>query len=195
MSYTYSDIWTCTNCNYTSTSIYLPFKVEPKSGIPKAIIEYRWCNDCKEIQRTFTGKGAPVIPGEEPYSPIYIWEFNNIEEFEKEIQKIEKKKKNNIFFFLTKDAKKLRKYYKSKTLCEKYTLENIIFYNNLNSIPKCLICGGTNVSKVPFEQDKHSCGGEFIRKDSRSIGRMSQVEVITYTSDGTPTSEMRKNFG
>ena len=194
MSYTYSNIWICTNCNYTSRSISLPFKVEPKSGTPKAKIEYRWCNDCQLIQRTFTGKGGSFVPGEEPNSPIYIWEFSNIEELEKEIQKIEQKK-NNIFFFLTKDAKRLKNYYKSKSLCEKYTLENIFFYNKLNSIPKCLICGGRNVSKVPFDQDKYSCGGEFIRKDSRSLGRMSQLEVIVYTSDGTPTSEMRNNFG
>ena len=187
----YYNIWSCSNCEYTSRSVSGPFRVEPKVGTPKAKIEYRWCNDCKAIQRTFTGEGDAIIPGKEPDSPINSWEFSSIEDFEKTIQKLELKKKNNIFFFLTKDAKKLKKYYESKALCDKYTQENQDFYKNLKPKPKCLICGGTKVSNLPYDQDTHSCGGKFVRKDSGRLGSVGQLEVITYTSDGTSTSEMR----
>lgn len=187
----YYNIWSCSNCDYTSKSVSGPFRVEPKIGTPKAKIEYRWCNDCQAIQRTFTGKAEPFYPGKEPDSAINSWEFSSLEDFQKKLEELEKKKKRNIFFFLTKDARKLKKYYESKFLCDKYTQENIAFYDKLKPMAKCLICGGTNVSNVSFDKDRHNCGGEFSHKSSGRVGSVSQVEVITYTSDGTPTSEMQ----
>lgn len=187
----YYKIWSCSNCNYTTSSVGGPFRVDPKVGTPKAKIEYRWCDDYLAIQRTFTGKAEAFVPGKEPNSPIKSWEFSSIEEFEKTLKELEQKKKSNLFFFLTKDAKRLKKYYESKSLCDQYTQENIAFYNNLNPKAKCLICGGTNVSKFRFDQDRHSCGGEFILRESGRVGSVNTLEVITYTSDGTPTSEIR----
>ena len=187
----YYNIWSCSKCEYTSRSVSGPFRVEPKVGTPPAKIEYRWCNDCHCIQRTFTGKADAIIPGREPDSLVSSWEFSSLEKFEEALQKLEQKKKNNIFFFLTKDSKKLKNYYISKALCEKYTKENVAFYEKLKPIPKCLICGGTNVSQNSYDNDRHICGGEFIRKDSGRMGSVGQFQVIEYSSDGSATSEMR----
>lgn len=194
----YYNIWSCSNCDYTSRSVSGPFRVEPKTGTPKAKIEYRWCNDCKAIQRTFTGKGDGFMPGDEPDTKINRWQFKNLQELNIAINELEAKKKSNFFFFLTSDSKRLKEYkekvslyVESEMICEKMTNENIDFYNKLKPTPKCLICNGTNVSKVSFDKDIHSCGGQFIRKDSGRVGSVSQVQVITYSSDGTSTSEMK----
>jgi hypothetical protein len=115
----YFNIWSCSDCEYTSRTVSGPFRVEPSDGTPEASIEYRWCNNCQEIQRVFTAKGAVIIPGKEPNTKIDRWEFRTLEDFNNAIIKLERKKKWNIFFFLTSNHKKLKNYYEAKSICEK----------------------------------------------------------------------------
>jgi hypothetical protein len=165
--------------------------VEPSEGTPKAVIEYRWCNNCNEIQRIFTGKGAIIIPGDEPATKIDHFKFRTMDDFNNAVLKLKKKKKWNIFFFLTRDYKKLKHYYESKNICEKLSHRNIAFYESIKSKPTCLNCNSIDVSDCNYENDWHKCGGRFICTDSRREGSVGACKVITYNSDGTSTSEFR----
>jgi CTP synthase (UTP-ammonia lyase) len=187
----YFDIWSCSDCEYTSRTVSGPFRVEPSEGTPEAAIEYRWCNNCNEIQRVFTAKGAIVIPGREPNSKIDRWEFRTMDDFNTAVKKLEKKKKWNIFFFLTSNYKKLKNYYESKKICEKISSENQAFYESIKSKATCLNCNSVDVSEHSYESDRHKCGGQFVCTGSGRKGSVGTYEVITYNADGTSNSEMR----
>lgn len=60
----YHDRWSCSKCDFKDVTVRGPFRVEPSDGTPLAIIEYRWCNSCNSIRRTFTGKGGKYFPGD-----------------------------------------------------------------------------------------------------------------------------------
>jgi len=187
----YFNIWSCSDCEYTSRTVSGPFRVEPSDGTPEASIEYRWCNNCQEIQRVFTAKGAVIIPGKEPNTKIDRWEFRTLEDFNNAIRKLERKKKWNIFFFLTSNHKKLKNYYEAKSICEKLSDKNRVFYESIKSKPTCLNCNSVDVSEYSYEKDRHKCGGRFICADSGRKGSVGTYEVIKYNADGTSTSEMR----
>ena len=194
----YYNIWSCSNCDYTSKSVAGPFIVKPKPGTPKAGVEHRWCNDCQEIQRTFTGKGVKFALGEEPNSKIWHPQFESLQDLNRAIKELEMKKKSNLFFFLTGESKQLIEYRKlavayaeSESICDRLTRESIGFYNKHEPEPRCLICNGTSVSSVSFDQDVHTCGGRFIREGSGRVGSVGRMQVITYSGDGTSTSKMK----
>lgn len=54
----YNSEFKCTNCNYLETLRISPKIIEPiNNNIPRAKIEYRWCNNCNGIRSVFTGNG------------------------------------------------------------------------------------------------------------------------------------------
>lgn len=193
--------WSCDNCDYGSSSVSGPYRVEPMIGTPKSKIEYRWCNNCKKIERVFTGEGSKIFLGNEPNSKIKSWcyQFKDLQELENAINQLEIKKKGNFFFFISKDNKKLKEYkaliplyIESKLICEKISRENEEFYKNLKPRPRCLKCGSINVSNESWETDKHSCGGEFIRNESGRMGTVGEYEYVKYDKNGNSTSKMEK---
>jgi hypothetical protein len=196
MASLYFNLWSCTGCDYASKTISAPSQIKPVRGTPPAIIEYRWCNGCNAIQRIFTGKAKRIIPGEEPNSKIESdkWDFRTIEGFNKALENLENKKKRNFLFFITKDAQKLKNYHESKLICENLSAEYEDYYLKLNVKPRCLKCGSFDVSDVSFENDVHSCGGNFIRKNSDRVGFNTLRELVQYKSDGTATTEMRNIY-
>ena len=54
----YNSKFKCTNCNYLETLRTSPKIIEPiNDNIPRAEIEYRWCNNCIGIRSVFTARG------------------------------------------------------------------------------------------------------------------------------------------
>lgn len=187
----YHNYWSCSKCDYNSWNVQAPIRIEPEEGVRSAEIEYRWCHDCNCIQRVFTGKGEIVKPGNSPESPIAFLPEISFEQLDEMIMELELKEKNDQFFFSTKDALKLEKYRKTRDIDKKFNQENIDFYNKLNPAPRCLMCGNTNVNSLPYDQDKHLCGGSFILRLER-FGSVKEYLSITYTSDGKTRTETRQ---
>ena len=196
----YYNIWSCSNCDYNERTVSGPFRVEPKEGVVKAKIEHRWCSDCNGIRRVFTAEGYEYKLGEEPNSKIsrHIWRHKNIIELKNEIDKLEKIKKSKLLFSITKQAKELKElkeilplYAKAQVECEQMTLAGKEHYDSLNLKPKCLICGGDNVSQKNWDNDIHHCGGVFRKDDSGRMGSVGQFEFIEYDKDGNPNSTMK----
>lgn len=196
----YYNIWSCSNCDYNEGTVSAPFRVKPKEGVAKAKIAHRWCYDCNGIRRVFTAEGYEFKLGEEPNSKIsrYIWQFKNIIELNSEIENLEKIKKTKFLFSLTKQAKKLKElkeimplYAKAQIECEQMTLIGKEHYESLKLKPKCLICGGDNVSPNNWDKDNHRCGGVFKKDDSGRMGSVNQFQYIEYDKEGNPESTMK----
>lgn len=203
----YFNKWSCSNCDYRESTVSGPLVVQPKEGVPKAKIEYRWCSDCNGIRRVFTAEGYEFQLGEEPGSAVttYIYEFGNMIGLKKKIDNLEHLRKTKFLFSLTKQAKKLKElkeilplYEQAQSKCEQVTREVKEHYQSLNLKPKCLICGGENVSLNNWDEDNHHCGGVFEHRDSGRIGVTgqvrhftSQVQYIEYDEEGNPESTKR----
>ena len=185
----YHNYWSCNTCDYKSWNVQAPIRIEPEEGVRSAEIEYRWCHNCDCIQRVFTGKGEVVKPGNSPDSPIAFLPGISFEKLDEMIMELELKGKNDLFSFSTKDAEKLEKYRKTREIDKKFNQDNIDYYEKLNPAPRCLHCSSKEVSSLPHDQDKHSCGGSFLLRSER-FGSVKEYLSITYTSDGKTSSEI-----
>ena len=185
----YHNYWSCNTCDYNSWNLQAPIRIEPEEGVRSAEIEYRWCHNCDCIQRVFTGKGKVVKPGNSPDSPIAFLPEISFEKLDEMIIELELKEKNDLFSFSAKDAEKLEKYRKTREIDKKFNQDNIDYYDKLKPAPRCLTCSSLNVSHLPYEQDKQSCGGSFLLMSER-FGSVKEYLSITYTSDGKTSSEI-----
>lgn len=183
--------WYCTGCEFTDSTILAPFGVKPKSGIPRSLIEERWCNDCNGIRRCFTGKGYNFEFRDIPGNIIDFWVYKNLEELNDAFKPLEKLRISNEKFSQTEDYKKwsdinnkITEYKAAQQKIAELTKESFDFYEKNIAEPKCLICGSTNVGKVQWNLDHHSCGGNFIQKRSDVRFYVKEYESVEYDEKG-----------
>jgi hypothetical protein len=207
----YLFVWTCSRCDYIENTVAGPIRIEPLPDILKSKIETRWCNKCNGIRRCFIGKGHFFIPGEEPDCKAPYWKYKNLEEIKseifktnEEINKIENKKKSQIFFSLSENFKTLKNLYakvqelnlnakqysESLNICSDLSKNANNFYDKIKPVPKCLTCGSENISNVEWNRDKHKCGGSFIRNNGDIRFTVTEYELIQYNENGESIHSM-----
>ena len=227
---TYSEVdlfeWSCSNCDFSDSTLRDPFgaidpnrHIDPKPGVIKSQIEYRWCSDCVGIRTVFTAKGYIYKLGEEPNSSIdpillpmraYYPSIKSlkakIEKLKSKKMRLEKIKKETFFFFISNEADELEAvsyvlssfqsdlqlYIKSEIECEKLTKLGQNHYQKMELKPKCLSCGSQNVSEYDWSKESHICGGKFLRKKGKKkvFEEVRFYQHITYDEQGNPESEM-----
>jgi hypothetical protein len=183
--------WSCSKCDFEESTISAPFAVKPKPGIPRSLIEERWCDDCSGIRRCFTGKGYNFEFKDIPGNIIDFWVYKDLEELNDAFKPLEKLRIANEQFSQTEDynkwldlSKKITEYKAAQKKVIDLTKESFEFYEKNIAQPKCLICGGLNVSKVQWYLDFHSCGGKFIQKQSDVRFYVKEYESVEYDEKG-----------
>lgn len=197
--------WSCSKCDYNERLLHGPLRIEPQGAVPHSKIEFRWCNKCNGIRKCFTGVGHIYKPGDEPNSKAPRWKYSSIEKIHSEILSLSKKinlleveKKSSLFFslsskpkeliklkeYLTEAEKDLINYQASVNICDKLTEQTGLYYETLKPAPKCLTCGSTNIGSFEWDNDKHSCGGNFQREDLGRFGTVSEYKKIQYNQYG-----------
>jgi|TARA_B110000908_G_C10155844_1_gene403605 hypothetical protein len=202
----YNSEFKCTNCNYLETLRTSPKIIEPiNDNIPRAEIEYRWCNNCIGIRSVFTARGYEYNTDRDDTNVNEL--AKEKETFQQRLEYLMEDRKNIKLNFVQKiftnlytakiysyikatkcniieTEEKIEKYKKSIETSLILTKNAKEFYNSKNSIPKCLCCGSVDVSLVSFENENHTCGGKIIENSLGRGGSTGQITKLKYDESG-----------
>ena len=200
------DYWSCSNCDFSGATVpgsgrYI---VNPKSGVVPSKIDYRWCSDCNGIKVIFLAEAPELSYLLYSTTTNHRDPLKRLHEVKAEIEELEKIKSSKFLFRLSKQSKQL-KFLKEKYLSwlkdqkerDAIWIKRKEHYASKKLKPKCLICGGINVSDRNWDKDTHICGGKFKQKyiDHWEVHTMrGDVRIINYDENGNAESHLSDDY-